>query len=71
MNFSRSFIHIQKMDKRGKAIICHECKKNRVGLAGFEPATSASRTQRSTKLSHSPQVIENKAIPAPAQGWSF
>ena len=25
-----------------------------VGLAGFEPATSASRTQRSTKLSHSP-----------------
>src|SRR5699024_518481 len=25
-----------------------------VGLAGFEPTTSASRTQRSTKLSHSP-----------------
>jgi len=25
-----------------------------VGLTGFEPATSASRTQRSTKLSHSP-----------------
>ncbi len=27
---------------------------SRVGLTGFEPATSASRTQRSTKLSYSP-----------------
>ena len=27
-----------------------------VGLAGFEPTTSASRTQRSTKLSHSPYL---------------
>ena len=26
----------------------------RVGATGFEPATSASRTQRSTKLSHAP-----------------
>ena len=25
-----------------------------VGATGFEPATSASRTQRSTKLSHAP-----------------
>ncbi len=25
-----------------------------VGMAGFEPTTSASRTQRSTKLSHIP-----------------
>ncbi len=25
-----------------------------VGLAGFEPAASSSRTKRSTKLSHSP-----------------
>ena len=25
-----------------------------VGMTGFEPATSASRTQRSTKLSHIP-----------------
>jgi hypothetical protein len=25
-----------------------------VGLVGFEPTASASRTQRSTKLSHSP-----------------
>ena len=27
---------------------------NMVGMTGFEPATSASRTQRSTKLSHIP-----------------
>src|SRR5690606_8807356 len=27
----------------------------RVGAPGFEPGTSASRTQRSTKLSHAPQ----------------
>lgn len=26
----------------------------RLGLVGFEPTASASRTQRSTKLSHSP-----------------
>ncbi len=28
--------------------------KEVVGATGFEPATSASRTQRSTKLSHAP-----------------
>ena len=28
-----------------------------VGMTGFEPAASASRTQRSTKLSHIPKTI--------------
>ena len=28
-----------------------------VGLAGFEPAASASRTQRATKLRHNPLYI--------------
>ena len=28
-----------------------------VGLTGFEPAASASRTQRSTKLSHNPKCF--------------
>ena len=28
-----------------------------VGLTGFEPAASASRTQRSTKLSHNPSCL--------------
>ncbi len=36
-----------------------------VGLTGFEPAASASRTQRSTKLSHNP-----KAAAMIAQEWS-
>ena len=30
-----------------------------VGATGFEPATSASRTQRSTKLSHAPFQLPN------------
>ncbi len=29
-----------------------------VGIAGFEPTTSASRRQRSTKLSYIPKVVE-------------
>ena len=28
-----------------------------IGVTGFEPATSASRTQRSTKLSHTPLLL--------------
>jgi hypothetical protein len=27
-----------------------------VGVTGFEPATSSSRTRRSTKLSHTPKL---------------
>ena len=33
-----------------------------VGLVGFEPTTSASRTQRSTKLSHSPNYLNDKYL---------
>src|SRR5688572_8953789 len=33
-----------------------------VGLPGFEPGTSASRTQRSTKLSHSPFRPEERRV---------
>ena len=29
-----------------------------VGMTGFEPAASASRTQRSTKLSHIPKLYQ-------------
>jgi hypothetical protein len=36
-----------------------------VGLVGFEPTASASRTQRSTKLSHSPNFL---ATPPPVTG---
>src|SRR5436190_22200002 len=34
--------------------IAAKAMRERVGLVGFEPTASASRTQRSTKLSHSP-----------------
>ena len=34
-----------------------------VGLVGFEPTASASRTQRSTKLSHSPWQEQAKELP--------
>ena len=30
---------------------------NKVGAPGFEPGTSASRTQRSTELSHAPKLV--------------
>ena len=33
---------------------------NMVEVTGFEPATSASRTQRSTKLSHTSEYGANK-----------
>ena len=33
-----------------------------VGATGFEPATSASRTQRSTKLSHAPMLLTARKI---------
>jgi hypothetical protein len=32
-----------------------------IGLVGFEPTASWSRTRRSTKLSHSPKLIINPA----------
>ena len=36
-----------------------------IGVTGFEPATFASRTQRSTRLSHTPKIDENRTAPAP------
>ena len=39
-----------------------------VGMAGFEPTASASRTQRSTKLSHIPA---REILPNPANNASL
>ena len=33
-----------------------ELVRKKIGLVGFEPTASSSRTRRSTKLSHSPQT---------------
>ena len=41
-------------------------KQGMVGVRGFEPPTSASRTQRSTKLSHTPKAED--PIPGPNGG---
>ena len=46
-----SFNSIEKTKNTG--FIEHDVFQ-KVGATGFEPATSASRTQRSTKLSHAP-----------------
>ena len=40
-------------------------RRARIGAPGFEPGTSASRTQRSTGLSHAPRVMRS---PAPGAG---
>ena len=36
------------------------CKNKKIEVTGFEPATSASRTQRSTKLSHTSMFVHMK-----------
>ncbi len=38
-------------------------RRNTVGAPGFEPGTSASRTQRSTELSHAPKSTINRPKP--------
>ena len=40
-------------------------KTNLVGLTGFEPAASSSRTRRATKLRHSPIAFRSSATNAP------
>ena len=47
-----SFVHIRK--KCGRSLSASPLRTKIIGLVGFEPTASASRTQRSTKLSHSP-----------------
>lgn len=37
-----------------KKVETHLFQPFKIGATGFEPATSASRTPRSTKLSHAP-----------------
>jgi hypothetical protein len=40
----------------------YTCRIDRIGLVGFEPTTSWSRTRRSTKLSHSPLYLYKTAL---------
>ena len=45
----------------------HRAHSGVVGVRGFEPPTSASRTQRSTKLSHTPVRAEDSMEGAPVR----
>ena len=46
------FVHIRK--KCGTSLSASPFRTKIIGLVGFEPTASWSRTRRSTKLSHSP-----------------
>ena len=46
------FVHIRK--KCGRSLSASPFRTKIIGLVGFEPTASWSRTRRSTKLSHSP-----------------
>src|SRR5512142_278284 len=45
------------------SIKCRKTATVEIGLVGFEPTASWSRTRRSTKLSHSPKSIGSPGIP--------
>jgi hypothetical protein len=51
----------------GQGWFCH--LDQRVGVAGFEPTTSSSRTKRATKLRHTPREATTayRTAPAPRQ----
>src|SRR5690606_22867737 len=38
-----------------------------VGVTGFEPATSSSRTKRATKLRHTPRIAESAYLSPPPE----
>ena len=48
----------------GDGLICHFAltRPNMVGVTGFEPATSSSRTKRATKLRHTPRSTEPRRV---------
>ena len=46
----------------GACTACHLILLLVVGLPGFEPGTSASRTQRATKLRYSPQRVASQPV---------
>src|SRR5699024_9170364 len=49
----------------GRSPAHDDLRRHRVGVAGFEPTTSASRTRRATKLRHTPvQLRQDSAYKA-------
>lgn len=44
-----------KAEKAKRASFDARCSQKIIGAKGFEPSTSRSRTERSTRLSHAPK----------------
>src|ERR1051326_7109767 len=60
----RRFTHIQRKEENLRKWLPQSVDKTRgtqnVGLQGFEPWTSCTRGRRSTKLSHSPNLVPHR-----------
>ncbi len=56
----RSLVHQLQDTSPDRGTISLQGKIFMVGVRGFEPPASASRTQRSTRLSHTPTQTESR-----------
>src|SRR5260370_17071146 len=54
------FVHIRK--KCGKSLSASPLRTKIIGLVGFEPTASWSRTRRSTKLSYRPNYMGESGV---------
>jgi hypothetical protein len=52
-------------------IPCRDMPSDLVGVAGFEPTTSSSRTKRATKLRYTPSVPSNSSLRKPMSNCGY
>src|SRR6516162_5392142 len=57
LKYSRVIVRFQRCTRRHDDFSTELRLEVTIGLVGFEPTASWSRTRRSTKLSHSPRII--------------
>jgi hypothetical protein len=53
-------------DAPSGALLDERMKERSIGMTGFEPAASSSRTKRATKLRYIPMLHHHKQKPPPA-----
>ena len=53
-----------------RSLLCAASRRFLIGVPGFEPGTSATRTQRSTGLSHTPRTTYRVTTTADGVGWT-